>query len=158
MAGRLSRPMTSLRLLLMGYAFRGRRKPGPRLSSRGVAKVRVRDVDWTVVSPRATGLEFLSSRNSKPIIANKPFAARAKVMNGPQDGLGKIDWELPVANGHSGYGCSQRGTRSDICRLECGNCWSARGNCRQSKGELDRRGGPLNSNAKGNGQLISSDC
>jgi hypothetical protein len=81
-------------LALDGVRFPRAEEAGAPLVLTGVAKLRVRDVDWTVLRPRATALEFLPSGNGKQITAGKPFTARAKVVNGPQEGLGKIELEI----------------------------------------------------------------
>jgi len=60
----------------------------------GVDKLRTRDVDWIVLAPKATGLEFLPSGKNKRITANQPFSARVKLVNGSQEGPAKIELKM----------------------------------------------------------------
>jgi hypothetical protein len=59
-----------------------------------VDKLTTRDVDWPIVSPRVSDLEVQPSAINKPIAAGQPFTVRAKVENGPQEGLAKIELEI----------------------------------------------------------------
>jgi hypothetical protein len=60
----------------------------------GLEKLQTRDVDWTLLSPRALGIEFLLSGTGNKLMAGKPFSARAKVANGPHSGLAKVVLEI----------------------------------------------------------------
>jgi hypothetical protein len=59
-----------------------------------VAKLRTRDADWEVLSPRCVRLQFKPTGETERILVNKPFSAAVTVENGPKAGLGKIELEL----------------------------------------------------------------
>ena len=81
-------------LALDGVRFPRMDKTGIPLVLTGVEKLRARDVDWTLLSPRVVNLEFLPSGNNQLITAGKSFTAQVKVMNGPQEGLGKVELKI----------------------------------------------------------------